>query len=270
MNNHKYYYGSNVYRVIRGGCWNNDAEACRSADRNYDGPEYHYDILGFRIIENKPINKEEIMLIKEEHGNDEYGKYKVIRIDEIELKFRWIEPGTFMMGSPKEEIGRFSDEHHHEVEIKDGFWMLDVTITRELWKKIMGTDPAQFKSSWQLPVESITWYEAKEFCKKFSELTGHEIDLPSEEQWEYAARAGTTTPFYTGETITTDQANFDGRYPYREEDPEGVYLGHTVDVKTYPPNPWGLYQMLGNVWEFTRTVYKSDNTKEDTKNSHGM
>jgi formylglycine-generating enzyme required for sulfatase activity len=195
------------------------------------------------------------MKIDKKYGNDEYGKYLAMIIDEIEIIFRYIEPGTFIMGSPEYEYSRFSDEKQRKVKIKKGFWLLDTPVTQELYEKVMGKNPSYFRGDPKLPVECVSWFDAKAFCKKFRELTDRKAKLPSEKEWEYACRAGTTTPFYTGETITTDQANFDGRYPYRPGDPVGVYRGKTTPVKMFPPNAWGLHGMHGNVWGWTRTRY---------------
>jgi formylglycine-generating enzyme required for sulfatase activity len=102
---------------------------------------------------------------------------------------------------------------------------------------------------WDRPVEQVSWYDAVEFCARLSKLTGKEYRLPSEAEWEYACRAGTTTPFHFGETITGELANYDARKTYADE-PKGEYRGQTTPVGQFPPNAFGLYDMHGNVWEW--------------------
>jgi formylglycine-generating enzyme required for sulfatase activity len=112
----------------------------------------------------------------------------------------------------------------------------------------MGSNPAIFKGANQ-PVESASWHMCQEFCRKLSEETGKRYRLPSEAEWEYACRAGTKTPFSGGKTITTNLANYDGNDTYAEEG-KGQYRKQTVEVGSFPPNPWGLYDMHGNEWEW--------------------
>ena len=98
-------------------------------------------------------------------------------------------------------------------------------------------------------METVSWNNATEFCQKLSRITGKQYSLPSESQWEYACRAGTTTPFYFGETITPELVNYSGNYPYANA-PKGKYGGETTDVGSFPPNAFGLYDIHGNVWEW--------------------
>jgi formylglycine-generating enzyme required for sulfatase activity len=110
-----------------------------------------------------------------------------------------------------------------------------------------------------LPVDTICWQNAAEFCKRLSKKTGRAYSLPSEAQWEYACRAGTVTPFAFGETITTDFANYVGNHIYRDE-PRGVYRHVPTPGGTFPPNAWGLYDMHGGVWEFCADAWHDDYT----------
>ena len=112
----------------------------------------------------------------------------------------------------------------------------------------MGKNPSGFSGA-KRPVEKVSWDNAVDFCRKLSQKTGREYRLPSEAEWEYACRAGTTTPFHFGETITTELANYNGTDPYAYE-PKGKYLERTTDVGIFPPNAFGLYDMHGNVWEW--------------------
>ncbi|WP_294000782.1 formylglycine-generating enzyme family protein [Sphaerotilus sp.] len=120
----------------------------------------------------------------------------------------------------------------------------------------MGENPSQFKDDPQNPVEQVSWLDiTDEFLPKFNALApGLQLELPTEAQWEYACRAGTTTPFSFGKQITTDQVNYDGNYPYAGGK-KGEYREKTVPVKALPANPWGLHQMHGNVWEWCQDEY---------------
>ncbi|AFZ02387.1 bifunctional serine/threonine-protein kinase/formylglycine-generating enzyme family protein [Calothrix sp. PCC 6303] len=166
----------------------------------------------------------------------------------VTLEMVEIPGGTFMMGSPKTEAGRRDNESpHHQVTVPS-FLMGKYPVTQAQYQAIMGTNPAYFKGV-NRPVEQVSWDDAVELCEKLSQKTGKIYRLPSEAEWEYACRAGTTTPFYFGETITNDLANFDGRkYTYASA-PKGVYRGETTEVGKFSPNAFGLYDMHGNVWE---------------------
>jgi formylglycine-generating enzyme required for sulfatase activity len=164
------------------------------------------------------------------------------------LEMVYIPGGTFMMGSPENEKERTNAESpQHKVTIQP-FYMSKYPITQAQWQAVMENNPSYFKGD-NRPVEKVSWHDAIAFCKKLSEKTSKTYNLPSEAQWEYACRAGTTTPFYFGETITTDLANYDGDYTYGSE-PSGVYRGETTNAGSFPPNAFGLYDMHGNVWEW--------------------
>ena len=160
--------------------------------------------------------------------------------------------GSFMMGSPSTETGRDSDEGpQHTVNISP-FFMGKYEVTQAQYQAVMGNNPSHFKGffkSKQLPVEQVNWNDAVEFCQKISQKTGKSYRLPSEAEWEYACRAGTTTPFYFGETITPDLVNYSGNNPYGAAQ-SGLYRKQTTDVGSFPPNSFGLYDMHGNVWEW--------------------
>ncbi|OYD86654.1 peptidase C14 [Nostoc sp. 'Peltigera membranacea cyanobiont' 213] len=175
----------------------------------------------------------------------------------ITLEMVQIPGGTFMMGSPEGEAGRYEDESpQHQVKVP-GFFMGKYEITQAQYQAIMRINPSQFKGE-KRPVELVSWDEAVEFCKKLSQKnTEHTYRLPSEAEWEYACRAGTKTPFYFGETITTDLVNYDGRYPYGSA-PKGEYRQQTTDVGKFPPNSFGLYDMHGNAWEWCLDVYNEN------------
>ena len=165
----------------------------------------------------------------------------------ITLEMVQIPGGSFMMGSPESEKGRSQDESpQHQVNVP-GFSIGKFVVTQEQYQQIMGNNPSHFSGA-KRPVEQVSWNNAVEFCQKLSQKTGREYRLPSEAEWEYACRAGTTTPFHFGETITTDLANYN-ETQYASE-PKGKYLEQTIDVGSFPPNAFGLYDMHGNVWEW--------------------
>ncbi len=205
--------------------------------------------------------------------NHEAGERLVKVVDDVEYTFCWCPPGKFLMGSSKNEKDRYADEGpQHEVTLTKGFWMLETQVTQKMWQSVMGNTPSYFKGD-NLPVEQVSWDDCQEFCLKLSSKIGMNITLPTEAQWEYACRAGTTTPFHFGSTLNGDNANCDGRYPYgtTKKGPcttkKGPYLKKTAPVKNYSSqdssqdspkdssNAWGLCDMHGNVWEWCQDWY---------------
>ena len=162
------------------------------------------------------------------------------------MKFAWIPPGTFSMGSPNGEKMRQYDEMPHKVTLTKGFYMGIYTVTQEQWTQIMGQNPSKFQDQPNLPVEQVNWSECHDFIQKLREKDNKAYRLPTESEWEYACRAGTTTPFYTGETVSPDQANYNATFVYGNGR-KGIYRERTSPVGSFPPNPWGLYDMIGNV-----------------------
>jgi formylglycine-generating enzyme required for sulfatase activity len=167
----------------------------------------------------------------------------------VEMKFAYIPPGSFFMGSPESEEGRSDNEGpQHRVTLEKGFYLGIYPVTQAQWQAVMGNNPSHFQGE-NLPVEMVSWVECVEFCRKLSERDGHLYRLPTEAEWEYACRAGTTTPFAFGETITTDQVNYDGNYP-DGGGKKGVSRQRTTPVGSFPANAWGLFDMHGNVWNW--------------------
>ncbi len=195
-----------------------------------------------------------------EWGADEYGLWQTFAVKGIPLKMRYIPPGQFVMGSPENEPARQNNEYQHPVEITQGFWLAETTVTQALWRAVMGDNPSHFNpktneevndnTEEELPVEQVSWDDCQQFFKQLNQLIPDlQLSFPTEAQWEYACRAGSVTPFHTGENITTEQANFNGNSPYANF-PKGENRGRTVPVKSFQANNWGLYQMHGNVWEW--------------------
>jgi formylglycine-generating enzyme required for sulfatase activity len=178
--------------------------------------------------------------------------------------FVQIQGGTFMMGSPANEPGRGADEIQHQVTVS-AFYMGEYEVTQREWCEVMGNNPSHFKGD-NLPVEQVSWYDAVAYCNRRSEWEGlkpaytiHGTDvswnrnangcrLPTEAEWEYACRAGTSGPFNTGSNITTGQAIYDGNYPYNNN-AKGANRRKTVEAGSFAANAWGLYDMHGNVYE---------------------
>jgi formylglycine-generating enzyme required for sulfatase activity len=164
--------------------------------------------------------------------------------------------GRFQMGSPDTEAERYDREGpQHYVDVPE-FWMGKYVVTQQQWQAIMGNDPSYFKGK-NRPVERVSWNNATEFCQKLSKKTGRDYRLPSEAEWEYTCRAGTTTPFYFGETITGELANYRASNTYADEQ-KGEYREQTTPVGQFPPNAFGLYDMHGNVYEWCQDVWHSD------------
>jgi formylglycine-generating enzyme required for sulfatase activity len=187
-------------------------------------------------------------------GVDPYGLWMGLTAGGVRQAFRWIPPGRFRMGSPLEEAGRGEDETPHEVELTQGFWLADTACTQALWEAVMGENPSHFQGA-ERPVEQVSWEQASAFFDRLNaQVKGLSLRLPTEAEWEYACRAGTRTPFWFGDNISTDQVNYDGNTPYAGGN-KGESRNQTVEVKALPCNGWGLYQMHGNVWEWCSDWY---------------
>ena len=188
-------------------------------------------------------------------GDDQYGLWAEAELGSggkmVVQRLRWIAPGDFLMGAREEEQDALPREHpQHQVFISNGFWLADTACTQALWLVVMGNNPSHFQESGdlQLPVERVSWLDVQEFLGKLS-LSGALATLPTEAEWEYACRAGTTAAFSFGEDISSAQVNFDGNRPYGDGK-KSEYRECTVPVRALPANPWGLYQMHGNVSEW--------------------
>ncbi len=179
----------------------------------------------------------------------------------IGMKFVWIPPGNFVMGSPKEEKQRNGNENQHKVTLTKGFYLGASTVTQEQWQEIMPKNPSAFPGEKNLPVDSVSWNDCQEFIKKLKEKDKKAYRLPTEAEWEYACRAGTTTPFHVGETISTRQANFQGE-DVSNKGKKNLPRLKTAPVNSFPANAWGLHDMHGNVWQWCQDWYGDYSQKE--------
>jgi eukaryotic-like serine/threonine-protein kinase len=183
----------------------------------------------------------------------------------VTLEMVAIPTGEFMMG-PSGELERAAEDERPQRQVKvKGFSMGRFTVTQAQWQAVMGNNPAHFKGE-NRPVERVSWHDAQAFCKKLSQKTGRTYRLPSEAEWEYACRAGTTTPFHFGPTITTDLANYDGTYAYGSG-PKGQNRQQTTPVGSFPANGFGLHDMHGNVWEWCQNRWDKDGARVQNGNS---
>jgi formylglycine-generating enzyme required for sulfatase activity len=172
---------------------------------------------------------------------------------EVNMVLVFIPAGEFDMGSPPTELKRGKDEGRHHIKLTKPFYMGKFEVTQLQYRVIMNENPSKFGGD-NLPVENVDWYQTSRFIKKLSDKTGLKLRLPTEAEWEYTCRAGTTTAFNTGTTLDSDFANYDAREPYADG-LIGKYLGRTTDVGSYQPNAFGLYDMHGNVWEWCSDFY---------------
>jgi formylglycine-generating enzyme required for sulfatase activity len=191
----------------------------------------------------------------------------------INMKLVLIPAGKFVMGSPAAEAEREAAEDQHEVAITRPFYLGVHTVTQGQFERVMGKNPSFFHpkngGSPDHPVEQVRWGEAGEFCAKLSALpeekkAGRTYRLPSEAEWEYACRAGTTTPFNVGGALSSKQANFNGNFPYGGAE-KGPFFRRTEKVGSYLPNAWGLYDMHGNVLQWCSDWYDADYYKKSPK-----
>lgn len=176
----------------------------------------------------------------DDYGRDRYGPWVTFRVPgtDITQRMRWCPSGEFMMGSPESEPGRYHDDENpqHHVVLAHGFWMFDTTVTEALWTAVT-SQPTSSRRLGRFPITHVSWNDAREFIQRLNGLLpGLSLSLPSEACWEYACRAGTRTAYASGMEITKKQVCFDSRT--------------SVQAGSLPPNPWGLHEMHGNVWEW--------------------
>jgi formylglycine-generating enzyme required for sulfatase activity len=275
--------GSGATRVSRGGAWFSRARNLRSAVRSGNAPEDRDDKTGFRLAGDTPATPDDRVGSRAAGDDsvkppDQFSKELPDRspgvsaadITEPTLlmpRFDFEPPmmalpgGQFQMGSPEDEPERSSDESpRHPVRLAPfAIGQTEATFAQyDAFCTATGRQPPD-DNGWgrgQRPVINVSWEDAVAYAVWLSKETGAAYRLPTEAEWEYAARAGTTTPFWTGRCITTDQANYDGNYDYAVCGTNtGVYRQATVPVGSLPANPWGLHEVHGNVWEWVQDRY---------------
>ena len=224
-------------------------------------PQYRQEILKEFTFDVVKVNSQG-QIVERSRGQN---KYFVEDLgNEVTLEMVSIPGGTFIMGSPEEEEGSQIEEHpQHKIKVTP-FYLGKYPITQAQWRVVtsfskvkheLKADPSEFKGL-NRPVDSISWLEASEFCKRLSEKTGKTYRLPTEAEWEYACRAGTTTPFHFGETITADLANYNGEVNYKSE-AKAIKRGGTTEVGYFQvANNFGLFDMHGNIGEWCEDDYE--------------
>ena len=212
------------------------------------------------------------LILQKEQKTAQYFREKLG--NEIELDMILVHGGNFLMGSPETEEDRRENEKLHLLTVKT-FFLGRYPVTQAQWRIVAETykqvnielkpDPSKFKGDMH-PVEQVSWYEAQEYCGRLAQRTKRHYYLPSEAEWEYACRAGTTTPFYFGSTISTKLANYDSNYIYANG-VKGEYREKTTPVDNFKvANAWGLCDMHGNVYEWCQDHYGDyeDTPKDDS------
>ncbi len=240
--------GSSKFRVYRGGSWNENAQNCRSASRGHDEPSHGGPQGGFRVVLTKSRN------------------ITLPLTDKLNLEMIWINPDTFTMGSPTGELGRKDNETQHQVTLTWEYWVGKYEVTQAQYEAVMGSKPDAFDGSKHgtgddFPIYYVSRDEALEFCKQLTERekaagrlpAGYEYSLPTEAQWEYACRAGTTKALNNDHdlTSTTSCSSMDQVGWYKHNSGNNVHPTHGARE----PNAWGIYDMHGNVWEWVLDWY---------------
>jgi formylglycine-generating enzyme required for sulfatase activity len=173
-----------------------------------------------------------------------------------------IAPGSFVMGSPDTEAGRNADERPHRVTLTRRIYMGRYEVTQTEWQTVMGSNPSHFSGCARCPVEQVNFYEVDDFLTRLTaRSTAMRYRLPTEAEWEYACRAGTTTPYAFGSHLTIHDANVNTAPAEQVTPGTGAY--RTRMVGSFPPNAWGLHDMHGNVWEWTNDFYGPYDMKAD-------
>ena len=237
-------------------------EAKKSSARDLDLKMSEYIFLTLKPNDSLIIDKKAPLKKFQHRGK---ARYITINLSKgVTMDLIGIPGGKYLMGSPEDEPERANDEGpQHKVKIRP-FLMGKYPVTQAQWKAIMKNNPSRFTEDEDRPVEKVSWFDCWDFCEKLSQKLGREFRLPTEAEWEYAARAKSTTPFFFGETITTELANYNGEYTYGIEK-EGEYRHKTTKVGIFSPNRFGLYDIHGNVAEWCEDSWH-DNYQEAPSN----
>lgn len=241
--------------IMRGGTWKGDAMACTSGKRMLSGGYGKYENWGLRIAMTP-------------NGSHTPLEWKLDLGEGVTLDLVYIKPGTFVMGGESKTDGRFEcvEIPRHEVELTQGFYLGKYEVTQQQYQAIMGSNPSKSTRDPQCPVDNVGEDDALSFCGKLAEATGQDIRLPTEAEWEYASRAGQTTRWFFG-----DDSSQLGDYAWFKDNADAK--SHRVGQKQ--PNPWGLYDIYGNVCEriadkYTRNYYSISPRVDPTGPSPGL
>ncbi|MBD2562429.1 SUMF1/EgtB/PvdO family nonheme iron enzyme [Nostoc linckia FACHB-391] len=242
---------------------------------------YRLSLINFINEQGYPLDKNAESELKEFQQHYKLKDEDVVCLREAQLftslEIVPIRGGKFLMGSPENEPERIDWESPQHLVTIQPFFMGRYPVTQSQWAVVAGLkkinidlnpEPSHFKGA-NRPVEQVSWDDAIEFCARLSNKTGKTYRLPSEAEWEYACRAGTTTPFYFGETITTDLANYNGNYTYGAGS-KGEYRLQTTDVGKFSPNSFGLFDMHGNIWEWCQDDWHENYNKAPADGSPWM
>ena len=272
-------------RVMRGGSWHNSPSGARSACRSFGTPVVRNWNYGFRVVlSSLPAGKKPKSPPVGVEKDEPAGK---VITNSIGMKLVYIPPGEFLMGSPRSEQeqckkdsgqgGWAAQEIQHEVAITKGFCIGVYAVTQEEYEIVMGKNPSWFSATGggkndiagldtrRFPVENVSWNDATEFCRKLSEKERKTYRLPTEAEWEYACRAGTKTAFCFGNTMSTDQANYNGNAVFGNGH-KGVYRERPMPVGRFPANAFGLYDMHGNVGQWCQDWYDYNYYRKSPRN----
>lgn len=250
-----------------GGRWRVDGGAWKKNGQTVSGLSDGQHTVTFKTIDGWVTPKRKKPNIDAGETTKLTGKYKVAESSTIMLpgnvpmEFVWIPAGSFMMGKYTDEQGADTDETpQHQVTFAEGFWMGKYEVTQAQWLAVMESNPAYYTGDLNRPVEQITWEQAQEFIEAINDLELGDVRLPSEAEWEYACRAGTSTRFYWGDDLTNSLV---GNYAWYAAN----YGSSTHAVGGKLPNAWGLYDMIGNVFELCEDQYHADYTNAPTDGS---
>jgi formylglycine-generating enzyme required for sulfatase activity len=230
-------------RVLRGASWLSHPIYGRCAGRYSNAPVDRYDIIGFRVVldpDSVPPGESWAPLPAPPEG----ARRQVT--NSVGMTLVEIKPGSFLMGSPADEPFRKPSEIQHKVTLTKPFYLATTTVTQAQWEAVMGNNPSHFQGD-GLPVETVSYDDALAFCRKLSQTEGKQYRLPTEAEWEYSCRAGTTTAYFTGDGIqSAEKAGWDSRNSDGRTHPVGGKI----------PNAWGLFDMIGNVWQWCEDAYR--------------
>jgi formylglycine-generating enzyme len=171
----------------------------------------------------------------------------------VDMTFALVPPGAFLMGSPPGEAGRRDDEARHRVTLTAALWLGTCPVTQAQWQAVLGHNPSRFPGGGH-PVERVSWHDCVAFCRKLGSKTGQPCRLPTEAEWEYACRAGTTAPYHCGDVVSAGEANCGGMHGVAGGR-QGTCRDGTTPVESFLPNAWGLFDVHGNVCEWCSDRY---------------